>query len=129
MCHAHKQDFGTTGTARSVAKTKQRQYLKEAECNGIIYQVGCSAYVVIDPEAGAEACELEVCEVCQVTKKRRGRKEVPMLECDKCLRGYHLDCLSPPLDAVPEVRRPAFMAYRYIISSLSTKAGLLEASI
>ena len=59
--------------------------------------------MVLDAEAGGAACELEVCEVCEVTKKRRGRKEVPMLECDKCLRGYHLDCLDPPLAAVPEV--------------------------
>ena len=27
---------------------------------------------------------------------------VPMLECGSCLRGFHLDCLDPPLDAVPK---------------------------
>jgi len=27
-----------------------------------------------------------------------------MLECDRCLAGCHLGCLSPPLTEVPEVR-------------------------
>ncbi|KAK9836005.1 hypothetical protein WJX81_005277 [Elliptochloris bilobata] len=27
---------------------------------------------------------------------------VPMLECGGCLRGFHLDCLNPPLDDVPK---------------------------
>lgn len=29
---------------------------------------------------------------------------VPMLECGSCLRGFHLDCLDPPLGAVPKAR-------------------------
>ena len=29
---------------------------------------------------------------------------VPMLECGGCLRGFHLDCLDPPLAAVPKAR-------------------------
>lgn len=89
--------------AAGIQKAKQRKFYEEAECNGRMYQVGCSAYVVINGVAGQEACELEVCEVCEKTSKKRGRKEVPMLECDMCLRGYHLDCLDPPLGAVPEV--------------------------
>ncbi len=27
-----------------------------------------------------------------------------MLECDRCLGGFHLHCLDPPLDDIPEVR-------------------------
>ena len=27
---------------------------------------------------------------------------VPIVECSSCLAGYHLDCLSPPLECVPE---------------------------
>ncbi len=52
-----------------------------------------------DDSAEAE----EVCEVCNKADKKRGRRFVELLECDRCLRGYHLDCLEPPLDAVPEV--------------------------
>lgn len=47
---------------------------------------------------------MEPCEICGNIMKRAGRKAVPLLECDKCLRGFHLDCLQPPLFKVPEVR-------------------------
>ena len=36
----------------------------------------------------------------------RRKKLVEVLECDKCLRAFHLDCLAPPLTKVPEVRAP-----------------------
>lgn len=32
------------------------------------------------------------------------KEERVMLECGKCLGGWHLDCLDPPLTEVPEVR-------------------------
>jgi hypothetical protein len=41
--------------------------------------------------------------VCGKLEKRRNGRKVALLECDKCLRGFHLDCLQPPLAAVPEV--------------------------
>ena len=100
-------------TSAVMAKATGRRYLEEAECNGITYHVGCSAYVVLDAEASTADSELEVCEVCQKTYKKRGRKEVPMLECDKCLHGFHLDCLEPPLKAVPEVQH---LFYEWSIS-------------
>ena len=43
--------------------------------------------------------EDEVCAVCHEVEK--GGSE--MLECGRCLRGFHLCCLDPPLSAVPEV--------------------------
>lgn len=49
---------------------------------------------------------LEVCEVCNKAEKRRGQKVIHLLECDRCLRGFHLDCLKPPLPAVPKVGSP-----------------------
>lgn len=88
---------------RATSGPNKRRYLEEAECNGVTYHVGCSAYVVMDTEASNAEYELEVCEICRKTVKKKGRKEIPMLECDKCLRGYHLDCLNPPLKDVPEV--------------------------
>ncbi|KAK2078532.1 hypothetical protein QBZ16_003372 [Prototheca wickerhamii] len=42
--------------------------------------------------------EEEVCAVCHEVEK--GGSE--MLECGRCLRGFHLCCLDPPLSAVPE---------------------------
>jgi hypothetical protein len=44
-----------------------------------------------------------VCEVCLKTDKKRGRRLIDLLECDRCLCGYHLDCLDPPLASVPDV--------------------------
>lgn len=32
-------------------------------------------------------------------------REDRMLLCDGCDRGFHLECLNPPLDAVPEVEQ------------------------
>ena len=89
--------------AAAEKRAKQRRFCEEADCNGFSYRVGDSAYVVMKDNPSREECELEVCEVCEKTSKKRGRREVPMLECDQCLRGYHLDCLDPPLQAVPEV--------------------------
>ena len=89
------------------SKPKQRRFLEKAEHNGLTYTIGCSAYVVVNPQTAEDAWELETCEVCKRTSKKRGRKEVPLLECDQCLRGYHLDCLDPPLSDVPEVNLPS----------------------
>lgn len=36
------------------------------------------------------------CEVCQ-----RCDREARMLLCDGCDSGYHLECLDPPLDEIP----------------------------
>lgn len=41
-----------------------------------------------------------VCLVCGDSEKEAR----VMLECDRCLAGCHLGCLSPPLQEVPEVR-------------------------
>ncbi|CAB4035143.1 PHD and RING finger domain-containing 1 isoform X4, partial [Paramuricea clavata] len=37
------------------------------------------------------------CEICGI-----GDREDRMLLCDGCDRGFHLECLSPPLDSVPD---------------------------
>ena len=64
--------------------------------------MGDSAYIIMEPgEYGAEE-EYEPCEVCGRAKKTASRREIPLLECDRCLRGYHLTCLEPPLPHVPK---------------------------
>lgn len=68
-----------------------------------MYQVGDAAFVTMDPDEQDAVEDDEACEVCGKASKRAGRKEVPLLECDGCLRGYHLDCLDPPLADVPKV--------------------------
>lgn len=41
--------------------------------------------------------EVEECRVCFMPAGRR-----IMIECDDCLNGFHLKCLTPPMRAVPE---------------------------
>ena len=64
-------------------------------------------YVVRDVDRVA-ACQqaAEPCEVCQLAVRRTKGREVPMLECERCLRGYHTSCLEPPLASVPKARPP-----------------------
>lgn len=45
----------------------------------------------------------DVCQVCQSEKSKTGDDEKDvLLECERCEHPYHLQCLDPPLDAVPE---------------------------
>ncbi|KAL0033288.1 hypothetical protein WJX77_001908 [Trebouxia sp. C0004] len=61
--------------------------------------VGDSAYLrMTDDFDEDEFTELEVCQMCGHTEP----EEVPMLECNNCLLGYHLTCLRPPLTDVPK---------------------------
>ena len=43
--------------------------------------------------------DVERCALCS----QEGADDASMLECDVCLRGFHLGCLTPPLEEVPEV--------------------------
>lgn len=40
---------------------------------------------------------MDCCEICRVWDEG-----ADMLECDKCLLGYHMRCLQPALESVPE---------------------------
>ncbi|KAF9233720.1 regulator of chromosome condensation 1/beta-lactamase-inhibitor protein II [Melanogaster broomeanus] len=45
--------------------------------------------------------EVDAPDLCLVCKKENGDDD-PALECDKCDHPYHLGCLEPPLQAIPE---------------------------
>ncbi|CAL1714552.1 unnamed protein product [Somion occarium] len=45
--------------------------------------------------------DMEQPELCVVCSKDNGEDDAP-LECDKCDSPYHLGCLDPPLDAIPD---------------------------
>ncbi|KAH7919448.1 RCC1/BLIP-II [Leucogyrophana mollusca] len=45
--------------------------------------------------------EVDAPDLCVVCNKDNGDDD-PALECDKCDHPYHLGCLDPPLDAIPE---------------------------
>jgi origin recognition complex subunit 1 len=76
--------------------------LRSYEVNGVKYRRGDNVYVVMTedsdllPDEDAE----DTCACC--SKEATGKRG--LLECDRCLAGYHLDCLVPALKKVPEVR-------------------------
>ena len=45
--------------------------------------------------------EVEAPSLCVLCNEDNGEDDSP-LECDKCDAPYHLNCLDPPLDAVPD---------------------------
>ena len=68
--------------------------------DGETFRAGDCVYVLGDDfqQAWLSDDEEEPCEVCGST-----HLEVDMLECSRCLRGFHLACLRPKLKAVPKV--------------------------
>ena len=77
-----------------------RQFMQSVSVDGDAFSVGDSVYVRMTNSLDVDAfAEEEVCQVCGQAEP----EEVPRLECDRCLQGYHLTCLDPPLTEVPKV--------------------------
>ncbi|XP_074292511.1 origin of replication complex subunit 1B-like [Silene latifolia] len=91
---------GTRMSARvkSSNVAKKRVYYKKVVFDGGEFAVGNDVYVKRREDASSdeEDPEVEECRVCF----RTGRQV--MIECDDCLGGFHLKCLKPPLNEVPE---------------------------
>ena len=61
---------------------------------------GDSVYVCMSDELDmGMLADVERCVLCS----QEGGEDASMLECDACLHGFHLGCLDPPLEEVPEV--------------------------
>ncbi|KAK9855793.1 hypothetical protein WJX84_007438, partial [Apatococcus fuscideae] len=89
------------GGAKQIGKREpriQKQYLQEASINDVAYRVGDAAYIAMEGmTSGAdEDDDEEPCELCG-----EAHDETARLECDGCLRAFHMGCLIPPLTAVP----------------------------
>ena len=72
--------------------------LTEAEVNGMALKVGDYVYV----DLGTTELDIEDdasyrCEVCG----EEGSEDDVLLECDGCLKGFHMGCLDPPLSEIP----------------------------
>lgn len=91
----------------SLLEGRVRRYVKKIVFEGVEYRVGDDVYVrrgmKEDDVNGKNAeqwsdsdAEVEDCVVCG----RNG--EDTMIECDECLGGFHLRCLNPPLEEVPD---------------------------
>ncbi|TYI67465.1 hypothetical protein E1A91_D08G019300v1 [Gossypium mustelinum] len=79
-------------------KGRKRVYYKKVVYDGGEFEVGDDVYVKRREDASSddEVPEMEECRVC--FKVGRG----VMIECDDCLGGFHLKCLTPPLKEVPD---------------------------
>lgn len=80
------------------AVLKRRVYYKKVVYDGGEFEVGDDVYVKRREDASSddEDPEVEECRLCFSSG------EETMLECDGCLGGFHLKCLTPPLNDVPE---------------------------
>lgn len=74
------------------------RYSQQANIDGTLFHTGDHVYVrrkVVNDGSESDE-ELEDCVIC-------GEHEgETMVECDCCLGGFHMNCVVPPLDSVPE---------------------------
>lgn len=83
---------------KTVEAPPKRKYWKMVNLEGEIFAVGDSAYVVSEKTVDFEEDEDVPCAVCGEAPDA----DKIMLECDTCLRGWHMSCLKPPMTRVPE---------------------------
>ena len=77
-----------------------RQFMTSVTVDGETFGVGDSAYIAMTEDFDEDDfAEVEVCQVCGFVEP----EDIPMVECDACLQGYHITCLNPPLPTVPKV--------------------------
>lgn len=100
----------TPAAATKPSKKQQQQpyagqcrHLAHATIDEETFRVGDNVYVVLNTQLVAGILSDDdkddcVCLVCGDAEKEAR----VMLECDRCLAGCHLGCLSPPLTDVPE---------------------------
>lgn len=80
---------------------KRKQPLASLQLvDGSRARTGDSVYVCMSDKLDVGMlADVERCVLCS----QEGAEDASMLECDACLRGFHLGCLDPPLEEVPEV--------------------------
>lgn len=92
---------GTTGQKGGAKKASvpRAKYLDRLEFDGTLFEAGDFVYIKkTDGDKEESDEELEECRVCGNCPQ----EGEDMLECDTCLGGFHLGCLDPPLEEVPE---------------------------
>ena len=94
-------------------KKKPRTPWEYVKVDGEVFRRGDCAYVISDKTIDLDDDAEEICAACGTThgpsgvtqSRNEGEGEGDadvMLECDGCLRGWHLGCLTPPLLEVPD---------------------------
>ena len=108
------------GKGKALSETKEKKkkpktrsmesYWEQVKVCGEVFRRGDCAYVISDKARDLDEDAEEICAACGTThgvgvSTREGDDDAEadvMLECDGCLRGWHLGCLTPPLAEVPE---------------------------
>ncbi|KAK6119795.1 hypothetical protein DH2020_046464 [Rehmannia glutinosa] len=80
-------------------QVKRKAYYRKVVFDGVEFSAGDDVYVKRREDASSDDEDPEV-EECRVCFKPAGRRI--MIECDDCLNGFHLKCVTPPLREVPE---------------------------
>ncbi|KAG6556109.1 hypothetical protein Mapa_002050 [Marchantia paleacea] len=100
---ADRQSAGAVRAGRSSTKdssaqeTSRRRYLNKVVLDGVEFRLGEDVYVRKSGSTCSESdTEVEECQVCGEVDEKI------MIECDKCLSGFHLTCIDPPLEDIPE---------------------------
>ncbi|KAG9449492.1 hypothetical protein H6P81_009457 [Aristolochia fimbriata] len=79
-------------------KPKKRLYYRKVVYDEGEFEIGDDVYVKRREDASSDDDDPEVEECCICFKSGKS----VMIECDTCLRGFHLKCLKPPLKEVPD---------------------------
>ena len=108
------------GKGKALSETKEKKkkpktrsmesYWEQVKVCGEVFRRGDCAYVISDKARDLDEDAEEICAACGTThgvgvSTREGDDDAEadvMLECDGCLRGWHLGCLTQPLAEVPE---------------------------
>eukprot|EP00240_Pyramimonas_obovata_P006328 CAMPEP_0118938312 /NCGR_PEP_ID=MMETSP1169-20130426/25457_1 /TAXON_ID=36882 /ORGANISM="Pyramimonas obovata, Strain CCMP722" /LENGTH=307 /DNA_ID=CAMNT_0006882211 /DNA_START=146 /DNA_END=1066 /DNA_ORIENTATION=+ len=77
-------------------KKVKRQYFPNMMVEDEVFKVGDFVYTIGENGMDFEEAD-ELCVKCN-----KDADHATMIECDGCLRGWHLKCLQPPLKKVPE---------------------------
>lgn len=89
--------------------------------DGETFQVGDSAYLRMTEDFNEDDfADEEVCQLCGCAEP----EDIPILECNKCLLGYHLTCLRPPLADVPKVSQKLANFVAIVRSAAHTNTSL-----
>lgn len=101
-----KKQKGADAKARSETPSKpkpkareMKDYWQEVKVDGEVFRRGDCAYVISDRSRDLDEDVDFPCSACGSLGDPD--KDV-MVECDGCLRGWHLACLNPPLVEVPD---------------------------
>ncbi|KDD73179.1 hypothetical protein H632_c2454p0, partial [Helicosporidium sp. ATCC 50920] len=93
-------------SVKALEKADKKRHLRSIEVDEEVLSVGDDVYIILDANAIANLeCvesiaeeDIEPCLACHSVERANSL----MIECDSCLRGFHLCCLAPPLSSIPE---------------------------